>query len=480
MNIFKPSQKNDLPMINNIQEIISDIIGADLSSEVIKEELINALSWANRDLNKQTKQKIINNLLRRSNNLIYSELQTERKKNPKYEEYQELLDETFEKCKNLTLAIKNWYTYQIIFSFSEIIAKVILEKTDWNSILSDQNIQKVKEIWYEFNPQADKKLQYKYKSNSQKKQLKELIEKKYKDFIFYDFNEVLFEEEANKEWIYQKYQESIFEQLDKSNEQIRTIKTNIIFRNFLKNPVKQQNSQNETKTNKQEEEITKIWQTKINLQENFKKWEVQELISEKIEKFSLNSKDKNFLKKFIYRIHKNGKNIKESDFLGDFPQRITILEEDKEKFLDLVQSLGIKIEENSIKNNQNKIENTSISSVEHKEENNIDAEVEDENLDNKSIITVLEKLYEIENKEAFEKQLNVYREKKNNQCSSVFKKMKREDMIKQTVSKGNGLFVIELGWEERIVLEKWNGKLKIIKFLYDHNEYNTFLNSQKY
>lgn len=476
--------------LNNYKlETIIDILqdsGYNVTQEQVNRAL-NTIEWMNiskKDIN----QTLLEILTKDLNTKRFTELEEKFDKLAIFpEEWQEIQNKVFEKVKeNPTETAKhiigdlNMFHNQFIKS---LIPTVELD-------ISEEILEEAKKIVLWDFPLAEKKLEHLYNTNKQQQELKKEISQKYTNLLLNTFKQLMLNQHKNnassEEKIlenYKKYIAAVYNEKEKHYSWILLLIIEKIAEEEHNKKAKQQSAmQSAPISNKDKNTRTTLPQTQEKADDKILK--IKENITKVINSFKNIKEEKEELIRYIVRIYKNWKPLKEADFFGDFPQKIAILEEDKEKFLDLVESLGIKREENPIENSQIKIGNdiieNSISSVKHEEEKNIDAEIENENLDNESIISVLEKLYEIKDKEGFIKDLNTYREKKKNQCSSVLKKMKREDLMQQIISKGNGIFVIELGWEERIVLEKWDTKLKIIKFLYNHTQYDSFLDAQKW
>lgn len=470
---------------DGVVDILRDS-GYNVTQEQVNRAL-NTIEWMNIS-KKDISQTLLEILTKDLNTKRFTELEEKFDKLAIFpEEWQKIQNKVFEKIKGNPAETAKHIIGDLDMFHNQFI-KSLIPTVELD--ISKEILEEAKKIMLWDFPLAEKKLKHLYKTNKQQQELKNEISQKYTNLLLNTFKQLILNQHKNnassEEKIlenYKKYIAAVYNEKEKRYSWILLLIIEKIAEEEHNKKAKQQSAmQSAPISNKDKNTRTTLPQTQEKANDKILK--IKENITKVINSFKNIKEEKEELIRYIVRIYKNWKPLKESDFFEDFPQRIAILEEDKEKFLDLVESLGIKREENPIENSQIKIGNdiieNSISSVKHEEEKNIDAEIENENLDNESIISVLEKLYEIKDKEGFIKDLNTYREKKNNQCSSVFKKMKREDLMQQIISKGNGIFVIELGWEERIVLEKWDTKLKIIKFLYNHTQYDSFLDAQKW
>ena len=204
---------------------------------------------------------------------------------------------------------------------------------------------------------------------------------------------------------------------------------------------------------------------------------LEEKIQEEISNFDLTSQEKKQLKSRLFRLKKNKKPLKTSDYLSE--ENTIIKPQDEGRFLDLVDQLGIEIIREENKPNTNILQKSEdIIIPEVKETIQLQRKQESwvPNLETPEeiagyILDQLEKCgYTFTNRERFRKEILEFWEQKVNRELLLWAAIDFQSPEKKSQS----IFTIKVWWSARIFLIKQDGEFTVEKFCKNHNEYETY------
>lgn len=206
---------------------------------------------------------------------------------------------------------------------------------------------------------------------------------------------------------------------------------------------------------------------------------LQDKIQEEVNKLDLPPQEKKQLTNRLFRLKKNKKPLKTSDYLSE--ENTIIKPQDEGRFLDLIDQLGIEIirEENTSNNEKATTKSETTNAIETKEETAYpQKELESwlQNLETPEEITdhILEQLekcdYTFTNKEKFRKEVLEFSKQKLHKDLLLWAAIDFQSPEK----KSQNIFTIKIWWSARIFLIKQNGEFTVEKFCKNHNEYETY------
>ena len=206
---------------------------------------------------------------------------------------------------------------------------------------------------------------------------------------------------------------------------------------------------------------------------------LQDKIQEEVNKLDLPLQEKKQLTNRLFRLKKNKKPLKTSDYLSE--ENTIIKAQDEWKFLDLIDQLGIEIirEENTSNNEKATTKSETTNAIESKEETTYpqkELETWFPNLETPEEITdhILEQLekcgYTFTNKEKFRKEVLEFSKQKLHKDLLLWAAIDFQSPEKKSQS----IFTIKIWWSARIFLIKQNGEFTVEKFCKNHNEYETY------
>ncbi len=206
---------------------------------------------------------------------------------------------------------------------------------------------------------------------------------------------------------------------------------------------------------------------------------LQDEIQEEVNKLDLPPQEKKQLTNRLFRLKKNKKPLKTSDYLSE--DNTIIKPQDEGKFLDLIDQLGIEIirEENTSNNEKTTTKSETTNAIETKEETahpQKELETWFPNLETPEEITdhILEQLekcdYTFTNKEKFRKEVLEFSKQKLHKDLLLWAAIDFQSPEKKSQS----IFTIKIWWSARIFLIKQNGEFTVEKFCKNHNEYETY------
>lgn len=206
---------------------------------------------------------------------------------------------------------------------------------------------------------------------------------------------------------------------------------------------------------------------------------LQDEIQSGISGFNLTPQEKKQLTNRLFRLKKNKKPLKTSDYLSE--ENTIIKAQDEGRFLDLIDQLGIEIirEENTSNNEKASTKSETTNAIETKEETahpQKELETWFPNLETPEEITdhILEQLekcsYTFTNKEKFRKEVLEFSKRKLHKDLLLWAAIDFQSPEKKSQS----IFTIKIWWSARIFLIKQNGEFTVEKFCKNHNEYETY------
>ena len=206
---------------------------------------------------------------------------------------------------------------------------------------------------------------------------------------------------------------------------------------------------------------------------------LQDEIQSGISGFNLTPQERKQLQSRLFRLKKNKKPLKTSDYLSE--ENTLIKAQDEGKFLDLIDQLGIEIirEENTSNNEKATTKSETTNAIESKEETTYpqkELETWFPNLETPEEITdhILEQLekcdYTFTNKEKFRKEVLEFSKQKLHKDLLLWAAIDFQSPEKKSQS----IFTIKIWWSARIFLIKQNGEFTVEKFCKNHNEYETY------
>lgn len=222
------------------------------------------------------------------------------------------------------------------------------------------------------------------------------------------------------------------------------------------------------------------WSNSLKKFDSAQKWQI-DTIKKGIKQLELEKNKKDELIHLLIRLKKNNKPFQKADFFGDTPKRFPIGPQNEEKLLSLVAQIRLEIKEIPLKEC---IENTldqlfPLIKGPSFEKGSSDLErVDTDNPD--AIVAFLKDLwYGFENEDNFKRRISDFLRSNAVNKSAILKKMVNKDFIpsKLIPKKRVSRFGVRLWDNERLLLEPFQGSLKIINFYTDHKEYMDAINA---